>query len=58
MVSTNFDRVWEGTMSDLYYDRSICKNIMVDVLYVLVVIDKFAEAKHLIREMKIVYPKT
>lgn len=58
MVSTNFDRVWEGTMSDLYYDRSICKNIMVDVLYVLFVIDKFAGAKHLIREMKIVYPKT
>jgi len=45
-------------MSDLYYDRSICKNIMVDVLYVLFVIDKFAGAKHLIREMKIVYPKT
>ena len=58
LIGINFDRVWEGTMSDLYYDRSICRNIMVDVRYVLFVIDKFAGAKHLIREMKIVHPKT
>ncbi len=57
LIGINFDRVWEGTMSDLYYDRSICRNIMVDVRYVLFVIDKFAGAKHLIREMKIVHPK-
>ncbi len=58
LIGINFDRVWEGTMSDLYYDRSICRNIMVDVRYVLFVIDKFAGAKHLIREMEIVHPKT
>ncbi|HSF89432.1 MAG TPA: S46 family peptidase, partial [Saprospiraceae bacterium] len=57
LIGINFDRVWEGTMSDLYYDRSICRNIMVDIRYVLFVIDKFAGAKHLIREMKIVHPK-
>lgn len=58
LIGINFDRVWEGTMSDLYYDKSICRNIMVDVRYVLFVIDKFAGARHLIREMKIVHPKT
>lgn len=57
LIGINFDRVWEGTMSDLYYDRSICRNIMVDMRYVLFVIDKFAGAGHLIKEMKLVHPK-
>jgi hypothetical protein len=57
LIGINFDRVWEGTMSDLYYDKSICRNIMVDMRYVLFVIDKFAGAGHLIKEMEIVHPK-
>ena len=57
LVGLNFDRVWEGTMSDIYYDPEICRNIMVDVRYILFIIDKYAGAKHLIDEMKIVYPK-
>ncbi len=54
LVGLNFDRVWEGTMSDINYDPSICRNIMVDIRYVLFLIDKFAGAKNLISEMKIV----
>ena len=54
LVGLNFDRVWEGTMSDLNYDPAICRNIMVDIRYVLFIIDKYAGAKHLIDEMKIV----
>ncbi len=57
LVGLNFDRVWEGTMSDIHYDPDICRNIMVDVRYILFIIDKYAGAKHLIDEMKIVYPK-
>jgi len=57
LVGLNFDRVWEGTMSDIHYDPEICRNIMVDVRYILFIIDKYADAKHLIDEMKIVYPK-
>ncbi len=53
LVGLNFDRVWEGTMSDINYDASICRNIMVDIRYVLFIIDKFADAKHLIKEMNI-----
>jgi hypothetical protein len=53
LVGLNFDRVWEGTMSDLNYDASICRNIMVDIRYVLFIIDKFAGAKHLIDELLI-----
>uniref|UniRef100_UPI0023F49274 S46 family peptidase n=1 Tax=Flavobacterium filum TaxID=370974 RepID=UPI0023F49274 len=57
LIGLNFDRVWEGTMSDIYYDPAICRNIMVDIRYVLFVVDKYAGAKHLIEEMKIVHPK-
>ena len=54
LIGLNFDRVWEGTMSDINYDPSICRNIMVDIRYVLFIIDKFAGAKHLIKEMNLV----
>lgn len=57
LVGLNFDRVWEGTMSDLYYDPSICRNIMVDVRYILFVMDKYAGATNLISELKLVHPK-
>lgn len=57
LIGLNFDRVWEGTMSDIYYDPAICRNIMVDARYILFLIDKFADAKHLINEMKLVNPK-
>jgi hypothetical protein len=53
-IGINFDRVWEGTMSDLNYDVSRCRNIMVDARYILFIIDKFGDAKRLINEMKIV----
>lgn len=57
LIGLNFDRVWEGTMSDINYDPEICRNIMVDARYVLFIIDKFAEAGHLLQEMKLVHPK-
>ena len=57
LIGLNFDRVWEGTMSDINYDPSICRNIMVDIRYVLFIVDKFAGAKNLISEMKIVKGK-
>ena len=57
LVGLNFDRVWEGTMSDINYDPEICRNIMVDVRYVLFIVDKFAGATHLIDEMTLVHPK-
>ncbi|WP_452601143.1 S46 family peptidase [Pontimicrobium sp. MEBiC06410] len=57
LIGLNFDRVWEGTMSDMNYDPEICRNIMVDLRYVLFIIDKYAGATHLIDEMKLVHPK-
>ncbi len=54
LIGLNFDRVWEGTMSDINYDASICRNIMVDIRYILFIIDKYAGAGHLVKEMKLV----
>lgn len=57
LVGLNFDRVWEGTMSDINYDPEICRNIMVDIRYVAFIIDKFANAQNIINELKFVHPK-
>ena len=54
LIGLNFDRVWEGTMSDIYYSPEICRNIMVDIRYVLFIVDKFANAQNLINELKII----
>ena len=53
LIGINFDRNWEGTMSDIYYDVSICRNIAVDIRYILFIIDKYAGAGYLIDEMDI-----
>ena len=55
LIGINFDRNWEGTMSDVYYDPSLCRNITVDIRYVLFIIDKFAGAQYLLDEMDIVW---
>ena len=54
LIGTNFDRAWEGTMSDINYDPEICRNVMVDIRYVLFIIDKYAEAKNIMSELSIV----
>ena len=54
LIGINFDRVWEGTMSDLVFDPEICRNIALDIRYVLFTIEKVAGAVHLIEEMTIV----
>lgn len=54
LIGTNFDRIWEGTMSDLYFDPQLCRNISLDVRYTLFIIEKFGGAGWLLKEMKIV----
>ena len=54
LIGLNFDRQWEGTMSDIHYDPRFSRNIMVDAKYILFIIDKFADSKWLLDEMKIV----
>ena len=54
LIGINFDRCWEGTMSDVSFDSDFCRNIAVDIRYVLFVIDKYAGAGYLVKEMKLV----
>jgi hypothetical protein len=54
LIGINFDRNWEGTMSDIMYDPDLCRNISLDIRFALFIIDKFAGASHLIKEMQIV----
>lgn len=53
-IGINFDRTWEGTMSDYVFDDSRCRNISVDARYILWLIDKYGEASYLINEMTLV----
>jgi hypothetical protein len=55
LIGTNFDRNWEGTMSDVYYDINQVRNITADIRYTLFIIDKFAGATHLVNEMTIIH---
>lgn len=54
LIGINFDRCWEGTMSDLLFDPNYCRNISLDIRYCLFIIDKFAGATHLVNEMTII----
>ncbi|MEG1635872.1 MAG: S46 family peptidase, partial [Rikenellaceae bacterium] len=53
LIGINFDRCWESTMSDIKYDRDLCRNISVDIRYIMFLIDKFAGASYLQDEMNI-----
>ncbi|MFK7969965.1 MAG: S46 family peptidase [Bacteroidia bacterium] len=54
LIGLNFDRGWDGTMSDINYDRRLCRNISVDIRYVLWVIEHYAGAGYLVDEMRLV----
>lgn len=54
LIGINFDRCWEGTMSDLMFDPSQCRNIALDMRYVMFVIDKVAGAGYLLNEMQLI----
>jgi hypothetical protein len=53
LIGVNFDRCWEGTMSDLMFDPERCRNIILDIRYALFITDKLAGAGYLLDEMKI-----
>jgi hypothetical protein len=54
LIGINFDRTWESTMSDIYFNSEICRNVMVDARYVLWVIDVYGGAGYLLNEMRLI----
>ena len=51
LVGINFDRTWRSTMSDIEFDPTICRNISVDIRYVLFVVDRIGHAEYLLKEV-------
>lgn len=54
LIGINFDRNWEGVGGDIQFLPDYQRSIIVDIRYVLFIIDKFAGATHLIEEMDII----
>lgn len=54
LIGLNFDRPWQGTMSDFYYSDKECRNISVDIRYVMFLVEKYGHAGWLLNEMKFV----
>jgi hypothetical protein len=54
LMGLNFDRTWESTMSDFLFDPKRCRNVVVDIRYVMWVMDVYCGASHLVDEMVLV----
>lgn len=53
LIGIAFDGNWEAMSSDFAYDGSFQRCICVDIRYVLFIIDKFAGANYILKELKI-----
>jgi hypothetical protein len=53
MIGIAFDGNWEALSSDIVFNTELQRCINVDIRYVLFVIDKYAGAGHLIKEMNV-----
>ncbi len=54
LIGLAFDGNWEAMSSDILYEPKMQRTIGVDMRYILFMIEKYGQAKHLIEELKIV----
>jgi len=54
LIGISFDRTWESTMSDIQYDPQRCRNVVLDIRYVLFIVDKYAGNERLMKEMEVI----
>lgn len=54
LIGTGFDRNYEGLTGDIAFHPTLQRALCVDIRYTLFIIDKFAGASHLVKEMDIV----
>jgi hypothetical protein len=54
LIGVNFDRAWEGVASDIAFNPEQSRNISLDIRYALFIMDKFAGAGYLLKEMTII----
>ncbi|WP_455497133.1 S46 family peptidase [Coprobacter sp.] len=53
LIGIGFDRNWEGITGDIQYQKTYQRTICTDIRYILFIIDKYAEASHLLEELNI-----
>lgn len=51
LVGVNYDRNWEGVMSDFNYNELYCRNISVDIRYILFCLEQYGHANNIIKEL-------
>jgi hypothetical protein len=54
LIGINFDRAWEGVASDMAFNPDQSRNISLDIRFALFIIDKFAGAGYLLKEMTVI----
>ncbi|MGB3183052.1 MAG: S46 family peptidase [Cyclobacteriaceae bacterium] len=54
LIGVAFDGNWEAMSGDIAFEPELQRTISVDIRYVLFIIDKFANAGHLVDEMTLV----
>jgi hypothetical protein len=57
LIGLAFDGNWEALSGDIHFEPNLQRTINVDMRYVLFIIEKYGNAGHLLKEMKIVSPK-
>jgi len=57
LIGCAFDGNWEAMSGDIYFEPNIQRTIVVDIRYVLFIMDKYAGATNLIKEMDLVLPE-
>lgn len=55
LIGLNFDRNWEGVGGDIQYLPDYQRSIIVDIRYVLFIIDKYAGAGYLLEKMDLIH---
>lgn len=54
LIGTAFDGNWEAMSGDIAFETELQRTIGVDIRYTLFIIDKYAGAGHLVKEMNLV----
>lgn len=54
LIGLNFDRMWQGLISNYHYDSSLSRNIAVDVRYIFFVLEKYSPSSYIFDELKFV----
>tara|TARA_B110000879_G_scaffold155365_1_gene200798 strand:- start:1729 stop:3933 length:2205 start_codon:yes stop_codon:yes gene_type:complete len=54
LIGTAFDGNWEAMSGDVAFEQNLQRTISVDIRYTLFIIDKFAGAGHLVKEMTVI----